>query len=189
LVARQNDRILPSFPIWDDVRTFDGLPWRGRVDVVSGGFPCQAYSSAAAGKNNADDLWPEMRRIVADVAPRFVFAENVQRRAIDAAADDLEAMGYEVRCIALSSADLGADHIRGRYWLRAYANRDCELCRAVDAEMAELPIVRPRVWEAIPEESRVSDGVADWMDRLRAIGNGQVPAVAAAAWNLLTEAA
>src|SRR5690348_14599982 len=68
LCARQDDGSLPVFPIWDDIRTFDGLEWRGRIDVVSGGFPCQAYSSAARGRNTADDLWPEMRRVVAETA-------------------------------------------------------------------------------------------------------------------------
>jgi len=137
LAARQNDGILPPFPIWDDVRTFDGRPWRGRADVVSGGFPCQAYSTAAAGANNADDLWPEMRRIVADAAPRYVFAENVARRAIDAAADDLEAMGYEVRCTAVAARDVGADHIRQRYWLLAYADDRRELLRAFKSVFGE----------------------------------------------------
>lgn len=127
LQLRQCERALDNFPIWDDIRTFDGLPWRGRVDVVSGGFPCQAYSSAARGENVADDLWPEMRRIVAETAPRYVFAENTQRRAIDQAADDLESMGYKTRCIPLSAADLGADHVRPRYWLRAHADSDGEL--------------------------------------------------------------
>jgi len=113
LMQRQNDGILDPFPIWDDVRTFDGRPWRGRVDVVSGGFPCQGYSTASRGRIVAEDFWPEMRRIVADVAPCYVFAENTERRAINRAADDLEQMGYKARAIALSAADLGADHVRG----------------------------------------------------------------------------
>jgi DNA (cytosine-5)-methyltransferase 1 len=187
LLARQRDGLLERFPIWDDVRTFDGRPWRGHVDVVSGGFPCQAYSTAARGANCADDLWPEMRRIVADVAPRYVFAENVVRRAIDAAADDLETLGYETRCLALSAKDLGADHIRPRYWLRAYADRDSELCGAEHAEVAELSGLRPRVWETFDHGARVADGVADRLDGVAAAGDGPVPAVAALAWRVLTE--
>jgi DNA (cytosine-5)-methyltransferase 1 len=185
VMARQDDGSLEPFPIWDDIRTFDGLPWRGRVDVVSGGFPCQAYSTAARGKNTADDLWPEMRRVVAETAPRHVFAENVARRAIDAAADDLEAMGYETRCISLSAADLGADHVRPRYWLAAHADRHSELRRAVDAEMGVLSRVCPRVWETFAGSDGVPDGLAGRVDRISAIGDGQVAIVAAAAWRLM----
>ena len=185
LVARQNDGTLRPFPIWDDVRTFDGRPLRGRVDVVSGGFPCQKFSSASRGRRVAEDRWPDMLRVVADVAPGEVFAENVAHKAIDAAADDLEALGYAVHCLELSASDVGADHIRRRYWLRAHADVHCELCSAEHAEVAELPGIRPRIWETHPDEPRVSDGVADWMDRLAATGNGQVPAVAAIAWRLL----
>mgnify|MGYP002398143142 CR=1 FL=1 len=185
LAARQDDGCLKPFPIWDDICTFDGLPWRGRVDVVSGGFPCQAYSTAARGRNNADDLWPEMRRVVAEVAPRYVFAENVARRAIDAAADDLESMGYKTRCIALSAADVGGDHIRQRYWIRAYTDRDSELRREVDAEVAELQGLLANTWATHPRNSGMADGMAERMDRLEATGDGQVSVVAAAAWRLL----
>lgn len=185
LAARQDDGSLEPFPIWDDVRTFDGLPWRGRVDVVSGGFPCQAYSSAARGRNTADDLWPEMRRVVAEVAPRYVFAENVVRRAIDRAADELEEMGYTTRAVALSAADMGADHVRKRYWLLAHANSHGEFCGGIDAEVAWLSVVRQRVWEAEPDELRVADGLAGGMDRIAAAGDGQVPCVAAAAFVVL----
>ena len=189
LMQRQNDGVLPAFPIWDDVCTFDGTMWRGIVDIVSGGFPCQAYSSAAAGKNVADDLWPEMRRVVADVSPRYVFAENVSRKAIDTAAEELEQMGYTVKCLELSAADMGADHLRPRCWLLAHANVHGELCRTVDAEVAVLSGIRPRIWETYPDKSRMADGVAHRLDRLKATGNGQVPAVAAAAWIQLFDAA
>ncbi|WP_033990214.1 DNA cytosine methyltransferase, partial [Pseudomonas aeruginosa] len=79
LAARQNDGLLPPFPIWDDVRTFDGRPWRGLVDVVSGGFPCQDISAAGNGagiNGERSGLWREMARIVGEVRPRFVFVEN-----------------------------------------------------------------------------------------------------------------
>ena len=69
LLQRQNEGHIPSFPIWDDVCTFDGRPWKGIVDVVSGGFPCQAFSTATHGKATAIDFWPEMLRIVKEVSP------------------------------------------------------------------------------------------------------------------------
>jgi DNA (cytosine-5)-methyltransferase 1 len=157
------------------------------VDVVSGGFPCQAYSTAAAGKNTADDLWPEMRRIVADVAPRYVFAENVSRIAIDQAADDCESMGYKTRAIALSASDMGADHIRERYWLLAYADHDGELLRPINAETRWMQELGESVWQDYTESLRMVDGVAARLDRLKAIGNGQVPLCAATAWRILSD--
>jgi len=187
LTQRQNDgHFRTPFPIWDDIRTFDGRPWRGIVDVVTGGFPCQAYSKAAAGKNTADDLWPEMRRVVADVAPRYVFAENVSRVAIDQAADDLEQMGYKTKAIPLSAADLGADHIRERYWLLAYTDNESKLFLSKYAKAQRMSEFCNSVWETYTGELRVSDGLAYRMDRLKALGNGQVPIVAASAWYTLS---
>ena len=185
LVARQNDGILSPFPIWDDVRTFDGRPWRGLVDVVSGGFPCQAFTNAASGRNNAEDLWPEMRRVVADVAPSLVYAENVSPKAINAAADDLEPLGYKTRAIPLSAADLGADHERQRYWLLAYTDDARELLRKQYAKMAELQELARGVWRSYAGSSRMDDGVAGRMDRIKATGNGQIPIVAAMALSIL----
>ena len=181
LLARQNDGVIAPFPVWDDVRTFDGQPWRGVADIVSGGFPCQAYSTAAAGKNVADDLWSEMRRIVADVAPRYVFAENVSKPAIEAAADDLESMGYDTRAISISAKDLGADHIRERHWLLAYADDKSELLRGLYAEMAVSQGVQGSVWASKPGSARMANGLAGRVERYTATGNGQVPCVAVAA--------
>lgn len=181
LCARQNDGSLQPFPIWGDVRTFDGREWEGIVDVVSGGFPCQAFSTAAAGRNNADDLWPEMRRIISDAAPRFVYAENVSPKAINAAADDLESMGYKTSALSLSAQDVGADHIRARHWVLAYADDPRELLRGINAEVAGMQGLQASIWNSYPGESGMADGLASRMDRIRATGNGQVPIVAASA--------
>ena len=181
LTQRQNDGMLGLFPIWDDIRTFDGRAWRGIVDVVSGGFPCQAFSTAAAGNNTADNLWSEMCRVVADVAPRYVFAENVSKEAVNESCDELESMGYKTRAISLSAKDLGADHIRERHWLLAYTHDTRKLLCGIDAEMAILQGVEGRIWESYPESAGMDDGVAYRMERLKATGNGQVPIVAATA--------
>lgn len=185
LMQRQDDGILEPFPIWDDIRTFDGKPWNGCVDIVTGGFPCQAYSTAASGKNVAEDLWPEFRRVVANVAPWLVFAENTSRVAIDFAANDLEEMGYKTAAVSLSAKDLGGDHIRNRYWLLAHSNDESKLCGEVYAEMGKRSFVRCGVWNSKPNESGMANGNAGRMDRYKATGNAQVPAVAATAFIIL----
>lgn len=186
LVQRQNDRIIKPFPIWDDVCTFDGKPWKGTVDLVSGGFPCQAFSNAARGRNIAEkDLWGEMYRITREVSPTLVFAENVSEKPIIKAASDLENIGYKCHYIKLSAKDLGADHSRSRYWLLAHSNDNGELCSTIDAETFVLPELRPSVWQSNPFEYGVADGVAHRVERNRAAGNGQVPIVAATAFSRL----
>ena len=183
LVQRQNDRILQPFPIWDDICTFDGQPWKGTVDLVSGGFPCQAFSSAARGRNIAEkDLWGEMRRVIREVRPHLVFAENVSEKAILQAQNDLLQDGYNSKYLKLSAKDLGADHERDRFWLLAYTDYYSQLRSTKYAEAQELPKLRNGVWETFSGELRVSNGMAFRMDRLKALGNGQVPLVAAEAF-------
>lgn len=185
LMQRQNDGILPWFPIWDDVRSFAGSCWAGTVDLVSGGFPCQAFSTAARGRNNAINLWPEMARIVREAMPAYVFAENVTAAAVEQAAQDCADMGYKTELLPLSAQDLGADHIRERYWLLAYADDKGELQRLVNAKVASMQGIYSGIWEAGPKQSGLDDGVARRVDRYEAAGNGQVPIVAAAAlWAL-----
>ena len=187
LMQRQNDGILPPFPIWDDVCTFDGRPWRGIVDVVSGGFPCPAFSTAARGRNLAEkDLWHEASRIIGEVQPTFFFGENVSRQAIEQAATDLNDMGYDCRGCKISAADVGADHLRERYWVLAYPHNQSQLFRKINAEMAGVSKLRPSVWQTFPAESGMDDGMAYRMDRFKAIGNGQVSIVEAAAWGTLS---
>lgn len=187
LLARQNDGTFPTFPVWDDVRTFDGKPWRGIVDCVSGGFPCQAFSKAAAGRNNAENRWPEMLRIIGEIQPSYAFAENVCESAIVMAQSDLEEIGYKTGRIRIDAKDLGADHIRERWWLFAYADNDGELGGKLNAKTRLLQEIGSFIWKAKPDDSRVDDGLADRTLRLKAIGNGQVPLCKVAAWIILSD--
>lgn len=186
LVQRQNERIFrTAFPIWDDVRTFDGRAWRGRASIITGGFPCQPFSSAPRGRKTAENLWPEMKRVINEVLPDYVFAENVTRKAIEQAAYDCAEMGYKTEMLSLSAADLGGDHKRERFWLLAYADNKSELCSTINAETRNLPQLCRSVWEDKPDYSGLAYGVSRWVDRYKASGNGQVPIVAAAAlWTL-----
>ena len=126
LLARQRDGMLGKFPIWDDVRTFDGRPWRGSVDLISGGFPCKDISAAGrgaglAGKNSG--LFFEMLRIIKEVRPRFVFAENspnLRTRGLVTVVQELDRLGYECRWCVLGAWHVGAPHKRNRMWIFAY---------------------------------------------------------------------
>jgi len=123
LCARQNDGLLPPFPIWDDVQTFDGKPWRGIVDVVSGGFPCQDISAAGKGAGidgERSGMWGEMARIIHEVRPRYVFVENspmLTSRGLGRVLGDLATMGFDARWGVLGAADVGANHQRDRIWI------------------------------------------------------------------------
>lgn len=128
LAQRQNDGILPPFPIWSDVLSFDGRPWRGIVDVISGGFPCQDISSAGkgAGIDGArSGMWSQMARIIGEVRPRFVFVENspmLVSRGLARVISDLAKMGYDAQWARFSASNCGAPHQRDRLWIVANAN-------------------------------------------------------------------
>ena len=196
LVQRQNDGILPPFPIWDDVQTFDGRPWRGIVDVVSGGFPCQDISAAGKGAGidgERSGMWREMARIICEVRPRYAFIENspmLTTRGLDRVLSDLASMGFDARWGVLGAADVGAPHQRDRIWIVADSNsaqRQRNECTK-RSQTKRTNACKPSWWKVEPNVGRVADGVATRVDRLKAIGNGQVPAVAATAWKLLSEA-
>jgi DNA (cytosine-5)-methyltransferase 1 len=272
LMQRQDEGILPPFPIWPDVRTFDGRPWAGLVDVISGGFPCQDISAAGSGigiSGERSGLWSEMARIIREVRPAHVLVENspmLTSRGLDRVLGDLAELRYDARWGVFSAAGVGAPHLRKRIWIRANANGErfeqhselhgeterSELQasrrhdvgglhspmadanresrherrannaeeisggrhadrsgigahdvanasggRCGEKEAGEIQQPRraeivgtgshrePIWWATEPDVGRVAHGVAARVDRLRAIGNGQVPAVVARAWRAL----
>lgn len=134
LLARQRDGMLPHFPIWDDVTTFEGHPWRGRVDVISGGFPCQDISAAGKGAGITgarSGLWSHMARIIGEVRPRYCFVENsplLVYRGLDVVLSDLAALGYSARWGIVGAHHAGAPHKRDRIWIR------CELGESMRAD-------------------------------------------------------
>lgn len=131
LLQRQRDGILPKFPIWDDVRTFDGKPWRGKVDVICGGFPCQDISCAGKGAGidgERSGLWSEFARIVSEVRPRYVFVENspmLAVRGLGRVLGELSEIGYDAKWCVMGADDVGAPHIRKRMWILAHARYEC----------------------------------------------------------------
>lgn len=189
LQQRQQEELLDQCSIYRDIKEFSGLGFCGKIDVVTGGFPCQAFSSAARGRNNAEDLWPEMYRVITEVRPTYVFAENVKEFPILRASEQLAGLGYYARYMRLSAADLGAPHQRDRYWLAAYANPNGEL-RCPEYVETPGPSALPLVewWQDDSRRLGVSNGVSDRLVRLKGLGNAQVPIVAAMAWKLLSSA-
>lgn len=196
LIARQRDGCLGLFPIWDDVSTFKGELWRGHIDVVTGGFPCVDVSHFGARSERLgiggerSGLWFQMARIVDEVGPAYVLVENtpqIRYRGLDRIVQDLAEMGYDCAWDVFSGKEMGAPHDRKRLWClarhpdRAYA---CE----VEAVQGEDPEPVGTGWWTKERESgipRMADGVADRVDRFKLVGNGQIPIVAAVAFERL----
>jgi DNA (cytosine-5)-methyltransferase 1 len=128
LLQRQREGIFEKpFPIWDDITTFDGRPWKGCVDIISGGFPCQDISAAGKGAGidgGRSGLWGEMARVINEVRPHFAFVENspmLTIRGLGRVLGDLSEIGYNARWCVLGADDAGAPHRRKRIWILAYS--------------------------------------------------------------------
>lgn len=119
----------PNAEQYADIRTTDFTIWRGRIDVLTGGFPCQPFSLAGKRKGTEDEryLWPEMLRVIRTVRPRWVVGENVfgivnwsEGMVFDEVCSDLEAAGYAVQPYIIPACGVGAPHRRDRCWFVAY---------------------------------------------------------------------
>ena len=206
LLARQNDGSLPPFPVWDDVRTFDGVPWRGTVDVVSAGFPCQdvaAGSSTRTGlAGERSGLYSEVIRITGEVRPPHVIMENsplITKRGLENVLGDLAGLGYDAEWGMFRADWVGANHRRKRWFLVASdpnqvglqgGDDKCNDARRKKAErlsslLATSPF--PKLPDDLPAPwvYGVGNGAPHWVDAVAACGDAQVPAVVRLAWHTL----
>lgn len=254
LVSKMEEGRLHPAPIWSDLRTFNGSVWRGKVDLISAGFPCQPFSVAGSNLGTEDPrhLWPHVARIISEVRPSVIILENVPGVLVHAGAivaGDLAEMGYDSSWGLVRAADAGAHHRRERWFCTAIiTNPDGSSCEngqsrrgstGFSQEGGGIPIKDGRndrdepggcgqalpdtdskrsglgssekkerwkvarrfidqarvyrtgfeqSWSPEPSMGRMADGVADWMDRLRLLGNGVVPQQAALAIALTCEA-
>jgi DNA (cytosine-5)-methyltransferase 1 len=127
LVARMEDAALEPAPIWDDLSTFDGRAWRGLVDCIAAGFPCQPWSQAGKGEGIGDErwIWPDIAQIVRDAEPSLVFLENVpglvSGGGLHFVLDDLAQMGFDAQWGHFAARAVGANHQRERVFILAHA--------------------------------------------------------------------
>jgi DNA (cytosine-5)-methyltransferase 1 len=120
----------PDAERYRDIKQFDGTEYRGKVDILSGGFPCQPFSSAGKRKGTADDrnLWPEYLRIIREIQPTYVVGENVfglitmeNGQVFDGILSDLENEGYQVESYLIPACGVEAWHRRERVWIVGYS--------------------------------------------------------------------
>lgn len=159
-------RLAPA-PIWSDLATFDARAWRGVVDCVTAGFPCQPASVAGTRKGTADArwLWPMVARVIQDTEAPLVFLENVpglRTKGMSHVLEDLAAMGFDAEWGCLRAAALGAPQGRDRLWLLAYtsspgrAKRDGP--RRLPAEVAEPATAGRRLGHTNSKRQRQQGG-------------------------------
>ena len=161
----------------------------------------RARTSAQRGGAGIDGersgMWREMARIIHEVQPRFAFVENspmLTSRGLGTVLGDLAAMGFDAKWGVLGAADVGANHQRDRIWI---VGNSSQMRLQGDNWNSKFRITKETIqqfdwwrgdWDDLPKPYyiRSNDGVAARVDRLKAIGNGQVPLCAATAWQLLT---
>lgn len=133
LAARMEDETMDAAPVWSNVKTFDPEPWRGCVDIVTAGYPCQPFSIAGTKRAEKDPrhLWPYIREVVRTIEPGICFFENVShhlRLGFEQVHDDLRSMDYSVAAGLFTAEEVGAPHKRERLFILAYRDGDRFIC-------------------------------------------------------------
>ena len=161
LLSAMDDQVIDFAPIWNNVATLDGRKFRGLVDAIFGGVPCQGFSVAGLGKGLEDErsgLFREVFRLVEEINPTFLFFENVpaiRSRGAEVIQENLARLGYDTRWTTLSASEVGANHKRERWF-----------CIAAHTDRVQL---RDELWWSIRTK---------WENKTVAQSNGQSKYVA-----------
>lgn len=199
----------PDVPLFKDVKKLDRKELTNAginpdsIDIISGGFPCQPFSSAGKRQGTADDrdLWPEMFRIIQQLWPTWVVGENVANFAnmeLDRTLNDLESLGYQTRAFVLPAEAIGALHRRQRTFIVAHASGKRQSSVAVHQKSRSrqfnhqgdqdeawrqtwakqervLLAGREVIKNRVSDVHRIDDGLPEELDRFKALGNAVVP--------------
>lgn len=198
LLSRMSTGDLPVAPICHNVTELSGavLP---HIDIIYGGFPCQDISLAGRRRGMEGErsgLFREIVRLAQELKPKFIFLENVpniRTTGLSYVVKQLADCGYDCRWLSLSAEEIGAPHKRERWFLLAHANRQSEP-RLSGGETQELTCIRAddkfqggnNWWKNEPELGRMANGIPNYLDRCRALGNAVVPAQAREAFERLS---
>ncbi|MDE2470259.1 MAG: DNA cytosine methyltransferase [Bradyrhizobium sp.] len=203
LRERAADGWFPGLHVYEgDVRLFDPSEYAGSVDCIAAGFPCQDISvagkGAGIGEGTRSGLYREVLRIAGIVRPRYLWLENVAAIVplLGTVVGDLAALGYDCRWCCLRASAVGAPIDRERWWCIAVSNEGMGQTRS-RPEFQRSPSVFASEGCPDPGDSQpdwvalasaiagADDAMADRLHRTEALGNGQVPIQAAAAWRIL----
>jgi DNA (cytosine-5)-methyltransferase 1 len=219
LLSRMQSGDIASAPINDDVRDITGRMFQyARPEIIYGGFPCQDISVAGTGtglEGKRSGLFFEIVRITSELRPRFVFLENVPAittRGGVRVITEFARLGYDCRWTIVSAAEIGAPHLRRRWFLLAYAGNSGQrelLQQEQELWSDETPDTRGygeiqsvanatakgmegqglsghgSWWATEPDVGRVAHGVPARVDRIRGLGNAVVPIQAQTAFKRL----
>jgi DNA (cytosine-5)-methyltransferase 1 len=182
----------PEVPIYDDVRTItaerlaaDGI----RVDVITGGFPCQDISvagSQAGIEGDRSGLWSECARLLGELRPQYAIFENVtnllngERGAwFKRVLWDISSLGYDAEWHCIPASELGAHHHRDRIWIIAYPNSTQRQrgSLSIGVHKKDANIIGSSGWQTEPSLGRVANGVPSQSYRLKCLGNAVVPPI------------
>lgn len=191
----------PYAQLYEDIREINGAEWKGKIDIVTGGFPCQPFSIAGQRRGTADNrfLWPEMLRIIREIQPTWIVAENVrgitnqkEGMVFERVCAEMEENGFEVQPFCIPACAVGAPHKRERMWFIATNPNSERLSGSFKNEGFSISNKKRQpqpfdgmfgTWDTVARSVRglrSLDGISSAMVRreMKAYGNAIVPQVA-----------